>query len=32
MKYGFLINKGKTKLMAIEGDNTVITVDGDTLQ
>jgi len=27
-----VINKGKTKVMATEGDNTVITVDGDALQ
>jgi len=32
MKYGLVINKGKTKVMATEGDNTVITVDGDALQ
>ena len=31
-KYGLVINKGKTKVMATEGDNTVITVDGDALQ
>ena len=31
-KYGLVINKGKTKVMATESDNTVITVDGDALQ
>jgi len=31
-KYGLVINKGKTKAMATEGDNMVITVEGDTLQ
>ena len=31
-RYGLVINKGNTKVMATEGNNIAITIDGDTLQ
>ena len=31
-RYGLVINKGKTKVMATQGNNVAITIDGDTLQ